>query len=144
MDWSKFYANTVEIAQNVVKFGPPEAQAQLNGVLQNLPAIIGFDPEADLFKPMGDVSCVYVDGKWNLFGTGLVVAQKIEDEKTFTETLMTLVGKVAEQTTPRELMVKKTKKLGREIVTLEIGGGILNPSFAVADGWLVVGSFRRA
>lgn len=138
-DWSKFYSNTVEIAQNVVKLGPPEAQAQLNGVLQNLPAIIGFDLEADLFKPMGDLSCIYVDGKWNLFGTGLVVAQKIDDEKTFTETLMALIGKVAEQTTPQELQVKKTKKQGREIVTLEIGGGFFNPSFAVADGWLVVG-----
>jgi hypothetical protein len=138
-DWSKFYTNTIEIAQNVVKLGPPEAQAQLNGVLQNLPAIIGFDPEAELFKPMGELTCIYVDGKWNLFGTGLVVAQKIDDEKTFHETLMSLVGRVAEQTTPRELMVKKTKKHGREIVTLEIGGGFLNPSFTVADGWLVVG-----
>ncbi len=139
LDWSKIYSNTVEIAQNLVKLGPPEAQAQLNGVLQNLPAIIGFDPEAELFKPMGDLTCVYADGQWNLFGTGLVVAQKIEDEKVFKETLMTLVGKAAEQTTPRELLIKKTKKQEREIVTLEIGGGFLNPSFAVADGWLVVG-----
>lgn len=139
LDWSKSYAKTLDIAQRVVKLGPPDAQAQLNGVLQNLPAILGFDPEADLFGPMGELSCIYVDGKWNLFGTGLVVAQKIDDEKTFTETLMSLVGRIAEQTTPRELLVKKTKKHDREIVTLEIGGGFFNPSFAVADGWLVVG-----
>jgi hypothetical protein len=139
MDWSKFYSNTVQIAKNVAKLGPPDAQAQLDGLLPNLPAIIGFDPQTELFDTLGDVSCIYADGELSLFGTGIVIAQKIKDEKTFTNTLMNLVGRVAEQTTPRELVVTKTKKQGREIVSLQIGGGFFNPSFTVADGWFVVG-----
>ncbi len=139
MDWSKVYANVVETATKLAKLGPPAAQAQLDGLLQNLPAILGLDPQDDLFKTLGDVSCFYADGEMNLFGTGLVVAQQVKDEKTFTNTLMKLVNRAAQQTGPRELRLTKTKKQGRDIITLEIGMGMFNPSFTVADGWFVLG-----
>ncbi len=139
VEWEKVYDNTVEVVKNVAALGPPDAAAQVDGLLQNLDAILGFDPKQDLFKPLGEVSCVYADGQLGLFGTGVTLAQQVQDEKTFKATLMNLVGRAAEQTTPRELVVKKTAKQGREIITLEIAGGMFNPSFAVADGWLVVG-----
>ncbi len=139
VEWEKVYEATVEVAQKVAALGPPDAAAQLDGLLKNLPVIVGFDPKTDLFKPLGDVSCVYADGQLGMFGAGVTVAQQVDDEKTLKATLMNLLGRAGEQTSPRELTVKKTTKQGREIVTLEIGGGVFNPSFAVADGWLVVG-----
>ncbi|MCA9072706.1 MAG: hypothetical protein KDA84_27475, partial [Planctomycetaceae bacterium] len=139
VDWSGSYDNAVKIVRNVAKLGPPDAEAQVEGVLANLPAIAGFDPRKELFEPLGEVTCIYADGQLGLFGTSVVAAQQIQDEKTFSNTLDSLVRRAQEQTTPRELMVTKTKKHGREIVTLQIGGGMFNPSFAVADGWFVVG-----
>lgn len=139
VDWAGSYDNAVKTVKNVAKLGPPDAEAQVEGVLANLPAIAGFDPRKDLFQPMGDVTCIYTDGQLGLFGTSVVVAQKINDEKTFSETLANLIRRATAQTTPRELVVAKTKKHGREIVTLQIAGGMFNPSFAVADGWFVAG-----
>lgn len=137
VDWTKAYDNTVDIANAVAKLGPPDAQAQVKGVLDNLPAIAGFDPRAELVQTLGDVSCIYTDGQLGLFGAGIVVAQKVKDEKQLTDTLMTLVTKATTQTRPQELTVAMTNKQGREIVSLQVGGGFFNPSFAVADGWLV-------
>lgn len=138
MDCAGSFDNAVKIARSVAKLGPPDAEAQVEGVLANLPAIAGFDPRKDLFEPLGDVSCIYTDGQMGLFGTSVVFAQQVKDEKTFSETLTSLLRRATEQTTPRELVVTKTKKQGREITTLQIGGGVFNPSFAVADGWFVI------
>ena len=138
VDWTKCYDNTVEIVNNVAKLGPPDAQAQVKGVLDNLEAIAGFDPRAELFQTLGDVTCIYTDGQFGLFGAGIVIAQKVKDEKTLSETLKSLLGVATSQTLPHQFSVATTKKHGRDIVTLQIGGGMFNPSFAVADGWLVV------
>lgn len=138
VDWAGSYDNAVKIVRNVAKLGPPDAEAQVEGVLTNLGAIAGFDPRKELFEPLGDVTCIYTDGQLGLFGTSVVLAQQVKEEKTFSETLTSLIRRATEQTTPRELVVTQTKKHGREITTLQIGGGVFNPSFAVADGWFVV------
>ncbi len=142
VDWEKAFLNTESLVKAVAKLGPPDASAQVEGLMNTLPAIIGLDPKTELIKPLGDVSCIYADG--NLGGFGLVAAQKIKDEKTFQATLLNLIGRITEQTTPNEFQVVKTKKNGREIISLTIAGGIFSPSFSVSDGWFVAGMLPQS
>ena len=139
VEWEKVYDNTVQVVKNVAALGPPDAAAQVDGVLQNLDAIWASIPNRTCSSRWAMCPAFMRTGRWGCSARRITLAQQVKDEKTLKGTLMNLVGRAAEQTTPRELMVKKTTKQGREIITLEIGGGMFNPSFAVADGWLVVG-----
>jgi prepilin-type processing-associated H-X9-DG protein len=143
IDWSKFYDTTTTIVSDLAKLGPEEISVQVEGGLQNLPLIIGFDPKKELFDPLGDVFCCYSDTRQGILGLGAGVVVKVDDADTLRLTLMNLIGMVAEQTGPEELTVTTTKKQGRDIVTLQIGGGVFNPSFAIDDDWLAIGLFPQ-
>lgn len=143
VDWSKFYETTTTIARDLAKLGPEEIAVQVEGGLQNLPDIIGFDPKADLFDPMGNQFCFYSDTRQGMLGLGSGIVIKVDDADTLRQTLMNLVGMAAEQTAPDELAVRTTKKQGRDIVTLEIAKGMVNPSFVVDEGWLAIGLFPQ-
>ena len=143
VDWSKFYETTTTIVSDVAKLGPDDISAQVEGGIQGLPFIIGFDPKKELFDPLGDVFCCYSDTRQGILGLGAGVVVKVDDAATLKQTLMKLVGMVAEQTSAEELTVETTKKQGRDIITLRIADGMFNPSFAVDDDWLAVGLFPQ-
>ncbi|MCH8998982.1 MAG: hypothetical protein IID48_12085 [Proteobacteria bacterium] len=143
VDWSKFYDTTITIARDLAKLGPEEIAVQIEGGIQGLPVIIGFDPKTELFDPLGNVFCCYSDTRQGILGLGAGVVIKVDDADTLRQTLMNLVGMAAEQTTADELTVTTTKKQGRDIVTLQIAEGMFNPSFAVDDDWLAIGLFPQ-
>ncbi|MBT4866830.1 MAG: hypothetical protein HON53_17135, partial [Planctomycetaceae bacterium] len=143
VDWSKFYDTTATIVSDVAKLGPDEIGVQVEGGLQNLPLIIGFDPKKELFDPLGDVFCCYSDTRQGILGLGAGVVVKVDDADTLRQTVMNLVGMVAEQTAADELTVETTKKQGRDIITLRIADGMFNPSFAIDDDWLAIGLFPQ-
>jgi len=143
VDWSKFYDTTATIVSDVAKLGPEAIGVQVEGGLQNLPLIIGFDPKKELFDPLGDVFCCYSDTRQGILGLGAGVVVKVDDADTLKQTVMNLVGMVAEQTAPDELTVETTKKQGRDIITLRIADGMFNPSFSIDDDWLAIGLFPQ-
>ena len=143
IDWSKFYDTTATIVSDLAKLGPEEIGVQVEGGLQNLPLIIGFDPKKELFDPLGDVFCCYSDTRQGILGLGAGVVVKVDDAATLRQTVMSLVGMVAEQTAADELTVETTKKQGRDIITLRIADGMFNPSFAIDDDWLAIGLFPQ-
>ncbi|MEO1994860.1 MAG: DUF1559 domain-containing protein, partial [Planctomycetaceae bacterium] len=140
VDWSKSYGDVVELAKSVAALGPPDAAAQVDGILAQLPAMIGFDPQKELFGTLGNVACVYGDprqGGW--FGMSFGLAVQVKDAETLTTTLNRLIQMAQAEAGPQELAITRSKKQGRDIVTFEIGGGFVNPSFAVDKDWLIIG-----
>ncbi|HUG92080.1 MAG TPA: DUF1559 domain-containing protein, partial [Planctomycetaceae bacterium] len=144
LDWSKLYDTLTTLAKDVAALGPPQARQQVAGVIDNLPQILPFHPRDDLFDSLGDVTCLYGDSRQTLFGLGIGLAIKVDDAEKLRRTLADIAGAVAEQTNPRDFQVRQTEKGGVEIVTLEIGRGMFNPSWVIHKGWLNVGLFPQA
>ncbi len=145
MDWAKSYDTMVGIARNMTKFGPPEAAAQLEDALDQAPRMLGFDPRNDLLEPLGHVHCVYAEPNASFLGIplGFGAAVSVDDADKLKNTLAMLVGRakamVDQEVGPNGLTIHRNDRFGSEIVTLEIGGGFVNPSFVVDGDWLVVG-----
>jgi hypothetical protein len=143
IDWSKLYDQVTKLAMDVSAFGPEDEAAMVEGMIAALPDILGFDLKKGLLDPLGNVICVYGDTRQGMFGMGMGLVLKVDDAKTLRNTADDILEIVAEQFGAQELAIRRNQKQGREIVTLEIGGGFVNPSFAVDDGWLVVGLFPQ-
>ncbi len=144
VDWPKFYDGAVKTANDVAALGPPDAAVQVEGLISQLPVLLGFDLKKDLLDALGNVVCVYGDPSQGMFGMGFGVVFKVDDARKLRETLNEILGMAAERTTPRQLVIHRNKKQGREIVTLEIAGGMFNPSFAIIDeDWLAIGLFPQ-
>ena len=92
-----------------------------------------------LFDSLGKIACVYGDDSQGPFGIGFGMVVQVKDEDRLNATLRLLMGMVQAEADPEDVKIVRTKKHGREIVTLEIGRGIFNPSYVIDDGWLAVG-----
>ena len=139
VDWSRSYDELINIIRGLSQFGPPDAAAMTDGILQSLPQIVGFDPKTEFADAFGPVACIYTDSANGMFGLGSAVAIQVKDKDTLSDTLDHIFGVIREQTTPREFRLRSKTKHGVKIKTLEIAGGIVNPSYAIVDGWLVIG-----
>ncbi|MDA1016221.1 MAG: hypothetical protein O3A00_17415, partial [Planctomycetota bacterium] len=140
VDWSKAFDTTVQMAKDVASLGPPDAAAQVEGVLAFLPQLLQFDPKKELLDSLGNVVCIYGDPRQTFLGIGVGLAISVKDPVMLRKTLDVVTGTVAETLAdPNALSVRSTNKHGRKIVTFEVGGGFMNPAYAVDDEWLVVG-----
>ncbi len=139
VDWSRSYDELLGLIRGLSEFGPPDAAAMTDGILQSLPQIAGFDPKTELADTLGPVACAYTDSANGMFGLGSAVAIQVKNADTLSDTLDHIFGMVREQTTPREFRLRTKTKHGVKIKTLEIAGGVVNPSYAIVDGWLVIG-----
>lgn len=139
LDASGMYDNLVGVIRNVSKLGPPDTAAQVEGMLAQLPDMIGLDPKADLLDTLGNVFCAYGDPRQGSFGVAFGVAISVKDPERLRATINKLAQMAATMSDPTELTVSSTTKQGREIITFELGGGFLNPAVAVDDKWLVIG-----
>ncbi len=142
-DASAFYDTVLTLVRGIAAMGPPEAGQQVEGMIQQLPQMIGFDLKQDLLDSLGNVHCVYGDKRQGLFGMGVAMAIEVKDADKLKNTLNQIAGMVAEEAPPGEFDIRRTVKHGREIVTLEFGGGVFNPAYVVDKDWFVVGLFPQ-
>lgn len=140
VDWSKAFDDTVALAKGIAELGPPDAAAQVEGTLEFLPELLQFDPKGDLLDSLGNVMCVYGDPRQTFLGIGVGVAISVKDAPKLRKTLDQIQGTLTETIADFNILsVRKTKKHGRDIVTFEVGGGFMNPAYAVDDEWFVIG-----
>lgn len=143
VDWSKAYTTVLGVVREGAKLGPPEAQIEIEGTITQIPALVGFEPKKELFDALGNVVCLYSDpaqGPFNI-GGGMIV--QLKDAKRFERTINDLLQRAGDAARG-ELKVVRTKKHGREIVTLEMANGAIQFSYAVTDKWLCVGNYPQS
>jgi len=141
-DFSKSYTAILGIIRNGAKLGPPGADAVAEGLLDQLPAIIGFDPKKDLLDHFGDVVCIYDDPNQGPFGMGVGIVVKVKNAKVLRRTLNDLLERAGTVAPRNQFHVWRKKSHGQEIVTVEIAR-VLNPSFVVTDQWMCIGLFPQ-
>ncbi|MDA1018055.1 MAG: hypothetical protein O3A00_26815, partial [Planctomycetota bacterium] len=144
VNWSKAFDNGVQIAKDIASLGPPEAVAQVEQTLALLPALLQFDPKKELLDCLGNVVCFYGDPRQSFLGIGAGLAISVKDPVQLRKTLQSATRRLMETVpgfgvSPTGLSTRITKKHGRDIVVFEIGGGFINPAFAVDDKWLIIG-----
>ncbi|MGH7202283.1 MAG: hypothetical protein ACREJB_16890, partial [Planctomycetaceae bacterium] len=139
VDWSKSYGTVLEVVKEAVKLGPPEQAAQVEQMIAAIPDIIGFDPKSELFDGLGNVICLYGDTRQGPLGIGVGLAIEVKDPELVRRTLDEQLGQIVEQADPKDVALHRANKHGRDIVTLEIAGGLFNPSFVVDEEWMVIG-----
>ena len=144
LDWSRLYDDVVQVVQEAAKLGPPDAAAQVDGMLASLPQILGFDLKSDLFDTLGNVTTVYGDTRQGMFGMGFAVALQVKDAKRLSATMNKIAAMLELQLPPGQLEIHYSEKQGRDITTLSAAEGAFNPSFAVDKDWMVLGVFPQA
>lgn len=137
------YDTFLGVARNLAKLAPEQEGAQVEGTIEKIPDIAGFDPKADLFDALGNVYSVYSDSRGGLWGFDLAGVAQVKDAKKLRATLDKILARASDQAKPEDFTVRRTKKHGREIVTLEMGRGFANPSFVVDDKWFCIGLFPQ-
>ena len=139
LDWSQMYGTLTQTAMEVTKLGPPDAAAQVEGMMSQLPQMLGFDPKADLLDALGNVTCIYGDPRQGAFGLSFGVAISVKDPQKLRTTLNNILRMAVTMANPTEFSINSTSKHGREIITMQLGGGFVNPAIAVDDNWLIFG-----
>lgn len=140
-DASKAYKAITDMIRQGAKLGPPGADAKVEGVLEQLPAIIGFDPTSELFDTLGNVLVAYDDPGQGPFGIGSAMLIKVKDEKKLQSTLDDALQRAGDAAGPEFRIVRK-KKHGRTLVV--VSGGPMSVSFAISKGWLSIASYPQS
>ena len=136
IDWAKLFSEAVETAKRGAKLGPPSAAEDLNGMLEALPAVFGFNPQTDLFDTLGNITCVYNDGRHGYLGIAPAVAISLKDSAKLEKTIAGLLERHAAKGV---LEVKQAQKQGHLIRHLLIAGTGFGPAIVVEKEWLVLG-----
>ncbi len=138
LDSSATWDTLVQVVREGSAFGPPQIAGQVEGVLANLPQIIGFDPKADLLDSLGDVVCLFADPDQGFLGTGTGLMIKVDDAEKLKATIDKLMS-MGEQASRGQFTVHRSDKHGRELLLFEFGEQVQAGSLATDGGWLIVG-----
>lgn len=138
LDTSDMWDSITSMIRQGAAFGPPQAAAQIDGTLENLPQMIGFDPKADLLDALGDIVCIYADPDQGFLGTGTGVMVKVDDAEKLQGTLNRVLAMI-EQASRGQFKVRRSEKHGRELALFEFSGLVQGGALAVDDNWLIIG-----
>ena len=137
LDSSKTWDSLTQIARDGIAYGPPQAAAQAEAMLDSLPQVLGFDPKADLFDALGDVACVFADPDQGFLGTGTGLMVKVEDADKLRSTINKLLQR-GEQASRGQFKVHRADKHGREQLLFEFAGRAQFGSLTIDDDWMIV------
>lgn len=143
MNFSKMYDAFVNVARDVGKLGGENASSQVESTIDQIPGILGFDPKADLFDALGNVYCLYGDSRGGVLGIDFAAVVQVKDAKKLRTTIDQILKMATGQVPPNQVSVRRTKKHGREIVTIEAAEGVFNPAFVIDDEWMCIGLFPQ-
>ncbi|MCA8985141.1 MAG: DUF1559 domain-containing protein [Planctomycetaceae bacterium] len=77
IDPQGFYQRILGMARDAAAFAGQEDQ--LEGMLAQLPGLLGFDPQEDLLQHLGNVLCIYDDANGGAFGMGTALCVSLKD-----------------------------------------------------------------
>lgn len=137
---SKAYDAIIGIIREMAQFGPKEAIDKVEGTIDAIPSILGFDPKKDLLDCFGHVHLGYVDPKHGIFGFGGTLALQVKDPDTLQKTFDMLLDRLkAElgQIDDKQFKIVTAEKQGRKTTTFQIMG-FVNPTFCIDKQWLTI------
>ena len=139
IDWSKTHDDLIQLLRGATAVTPPVALVQLEVMLDQLPAQLGFDLKTDLLDHLGNVVCAYSDNNPSVFAMDLSIALQVEDAEPVRRIVNQLLGRLA-AIANNQVLIKQHEKLGRNIIVFEAPDlPVLSPALVVDDNWMAVG-----
>ena len=133
------YDTILDVSRNVAKLGPPNLSEQLEGLLGQLPELIGCDLREDLLVPLGSVQCLFSDSNQGLIWADQGLLLQVSDAARLRATTEKLLARVRNELPEEVLSVVHRNKHGQDLMTLRMANGAFNPSFMIGDKWMCIG-----
>jgi len=134
------YDKIIALAREVAKIGPPSASDELEGMLEQIPEFLGFDPKADLLGALGSVYCLYSDSNQGILGADYGLVVQVKDAKKLRSTVKKLLNRLEDEVPVEFARGIERKKHGQSLTTVQIAGGGFNPTFLIDDKWFCLGA----
>lgn len=138
-DIGNAFDTVLKTVKDIASLQDPATSEQIDGGLAQLDQMLGFGLKADLLDPLGHIQCVYSDSGQGPFGFGFGAAVSVDDAEKLRATINKLLNHLEQQLGPQQLDILRAQKHGREVATLQIGGGVVNPALCVDNKWFVLG-----
>lgn len=154
--FTSFAAMRVDSSQffnTLIKQGGKAAQLmgeedQWNAVLSQLPALLGFDPDQDFLRHLGNVVCVYDDANGGVFGMGAALCISLKNPEAVQAFLSAQMDRLEALEEEGEvdwpIHPVRIEKNGSELIVLELHSDeeaftMQQGALQVVDKWLVIG-----
>lgn len=128
----------LNVARDVVALGPPEAQGQIDSAMEQMEAMLGFNPREALLEPMGDIVCVYTDSGQGFFGTGTGVVVKVDDAAKLSQTMDRILDMISGMS-DGEFTTRKVQKRGRSMTLFRFANRAEVGAMMIDENWMVLG-----
>jgi prepilin-type processing-associated H-X9-DG protein len=137
VDWSQFHEAIWESALQLAdKFGPPDAREGLIRDRAKFEDRLGFRIKEDLLDTLGPWHALYSDSSNAFAGIGAGLVFQVRDAATLRRSIEELVRQFPQGPgTPR---VVRTKKYGRELISIGQQGVPIWPTVCIDKDWLIV------
>jgi hypothetical protein len=144
-DAASFYDVATQAAESIVKIVSPEDTPKVDEIIKKVNEFAGIDIRKDLLAALGDQVVTYSSPAEGPLILGQSYLFRVKDEKQLRSALDNLVRGIA-KSTAIDISVKRRKYRGVELneVVVKKEGMFLAPTWAIHDGWFVLGFYPQA
>jgi hypothetical protein len=138
-NWSKGYQTILGTVRKFADAVSDGGADKVDGVMQQAPAVLGFDPKTELVDALGHVVCIYGDAAAGIpGGLGFSIALSVEKPDVLKKTLKTGFEKL-QTVFPNGFTTAEEERSGRPAWIFDLGALPVHPSVVLDQHWLIVG-----
>ncbi len=138
-NWSKGYETILGTVRKFADAVSNGGADKVDGVMQQAPAVLGFDPKTELVDALGRVVCIYSDSAAGIpGGLGFSIALSVEKPDVLKKTLKTGFEKL-QTVFPNGFTAAEEERSGRPAWIFDLGNLPVHPSVVLDKHWLIVG-----
>ena len=143
-DSGAYYDTLVKAAEVVVGMVAADYLPQMKEYLKKADAVLGIDVRKDLLGSLGDRLVQYNSPAEGVFTFGQTIMLRVKDAKKLEESLEKAIKGLATLTNA-DVKIKKRKYRGVDLREVYVAqqGFIFVPTYAIHNGWLVIGYFPQ-
>jgi prepilin-type processing-associated H-X9-DG protein len=138
-NWSKAYKDILDTVRKFANAVADHGADKVDGVMDQAPAVLGFDPKTELVDTLGHVICVYGDTAAGIpGGLGFSIAISVEKPDVLKKTLKTGFEKL-QTVFPNGFSAAEEERSGRPAWIFDLGSLPVHPAVVLDKHWLIVG-----
>ncbi len=143
-DWGNTYDALLDVCFKVAKFGPQDAEQEIQSGLQQMEEELGLNVRDDLLAHIGHVNCIYTDAKQGVFGTGSTVLMSVKNQAGLKQSLKHLMNKAVEESNG-DVQFTDIDKDGHSLTLMQFPKfPLFSPAIYVGEDWIIVGILPQA
>ncbi len=138
------YDKTLELVKSIAEFAPPEASEFIDQSIEQLPEMLGCDLREDVLASLGTLQCIYSDPNQGLFSAEYALVLQVKDAAKLRRAFDKILKHIADEVPAHSATSISREKQGIKLLTVQVGGGVFNPTFLLDDKWLCIGTSPQA